>query len=87
MKCEKCGSKMTMQVLATIQAPAELTNNLTKKALQRKEVQILGVNWETADYICTNPNCGHVDDGYGNYVTNLKKENEMLKAKLKENGL
>jgi hypothetical protein len=41
----------------------------------------MGVLWETADFICTNPECGKVVDGYGNYVTNLKKEVERLKAK------
>ena len=39
------------------------------------------VLWETADFICTNPKCGKVLNGYGNYVTNLKKEVERLKAK------
>ena len=42
---------------------------------------LIGVLWETADFICTNPKCGKVLDGYGNYVTNLKKEVERLKAK------
>ena len=46
----------------------------------------MGVLWETADFICTNSKCGHVRDGYGNYVSNLKRENERLKSKLKEYG-
>lgn len=42
---------------------------------------LIGVLWDTADFICTNPKCGKVLDGYGNYVTNLKKEVERLKVK------
>ena len=42
---------------------------------------LMGVLWETADFICTNPECRKVLDGYGNYVTNLKKEVERLKSK------
>ena len=44
-------------------------------------MHLMGVMWETADFICTNPKCGKVLDGYGNYVTNLKKEVERLRAK------
>ena len=42
---------------------------------------LMGVLWETADFICTNPECRKVLDGYGNYVTSLKKEVERLKSK------
>ena len=41
----------------------------------------MGVLWETADFICTNPECRKVLDGYGNYVTSLEKEVERLKSK------
>ena len=70
-----------MQVQAVIQAPGELFHNLPKRNLRRKDVFFRGVLWETADFVCTNEKCGHVLDGYGNYVTNLKKEVERLKAK------
>lgn len=39
----------------------------------------MGVLWETADFICTNPECRNVLNGYGNYVTNLKREVERLR--------
>ena len=42
---------------------------------------LMGVLWETADFICTNPECRKVLDGYGNYVTSLEKEVERLKSK------
>lgn len=42
----------------------------------------LGVQWETADFICTNLSCQRVTDGYGNYVSKLKKENEQLKEEI-----
>jgi dihydroorotate dehydrogenase len=52
--------------------------------MQSKEFQILGVLWETADFICLNESCRHVTNGYGNYVTDLKKENERLKKLLEK---
>ena len=80
MKCERCGSDTQMQVQAVISAPSELIHQLSKQNLSRKDVCLMGVLWETADFICTNPHCGNVLNGYGNYVTNLKKEVERLKA-------
>jgi len=71
-----------MQVLAVISAPAELSHNFTKANLRRKDVYLMGVNWETANYICENPECRHVIDGYGNYVTNLEKERENVRTLL-----
>lgn len=82
MICPKCGSETTMQVQAVISAPGELAHQLSKQNLRRKDVQLLGVLWETADYVCTNWACAHVVTGYGNYVTKLEKENERLKAEL-----
>ena len=82
MKCIHCGSPTRMQVQATISAPGELNHQLSKTNLRRKDVHLIGVQWETADYICTNPKCQRVTDGYGNYVSNLKKENEQLKEAL-----
>ena len=69
-----------MHVQASLSAPGELTHRLTKANLRRGDVYLLGVNWETADYICTNAACGHVVSGYGNYVSNLEKEVAALKA-------
>lgn len=82
MKCPNCDSTMRMQTLAVISAPAELSHNLTKQNLRRKDVHLMGVLWETADYICENPECRHVTNGYGNYVTNLEKDNKVLRAAL-----
>ena len=81
MKCERCGSDTRIQVQAVISAPSELAHQFSKQNLRRKDVYLMGVLWETADFICTNPECGKVIDGYGNYVTNLKKEVEQWKAK------
>lgn len=80
MKCRKCGSATRMMVQTCITAPGELYRNLPKAAYRRKDVELSGVLWETADFICTSSECGHVTNGYGNYVTNLKKRNEGLEA-------
>lgn len=68
-----------MQVQAVISAPGELAHLFSKQNLRSKDVYLMGVLWETADYICINPDCRKVVNGYGNYVTNLKKEVERLK--------
>jgi hypothetical protein len=73
MKCLKCGSDTRMMVQTVITAPGDLFRNLPKAAYRRKDVELKGVLWETADFICTNPECQHVTDGYGNYVTGLAK--------------
>lgn len=86
MKCPKCGSDTRMMVQVVISAPGELNHRLSKKNLRHKDVYLQGVRWETADFICQNPDCRHVHNGYGNYVTNLIRENELLKDKLKEYG-
>lgn len=80
--CEICGSDdIRMQVQATISAPAELNHLFSKSNLRRKDVYLLGVNWETGDFLCSN--CGHiVIEGYGNYVSRLEKEVKELRKKL-----
>lgn len=78
MNCIYCGSGTRMQVQAVISAPGELAHQFSKKNLRSKEVYLMGVLWETADYICIEPNCGRVLDGYGNYVTGLKKRVKEL---------
>lgn len=85
-KCERCGSDTSMQVQAIISAPSSLMHGLSKRELRRKDVYFMGVLWETADHVCTNPKCRHVSHGYGNYVTNLRKEVERLKAKYEPEG-
>jgi hypothetical protein len=75
---------MRMQVQAVVSAPSDLLHGLSKRNLRRKDVYLMGVLWETADHICTNEKCSHVIDGYGNYVTNLKKQRDELLASLQE---
>lgn len=80
--CVKCGAPVRMQVQATISAPGELEHGLSKRNLRRADVYILGVMWETADFICTSEKCAHVDEAYGNYVTNLRKRVAELEAQI-----
>ena len=82
--CVKCGSKnVRIMGQATLSVPIELYGEFSKKNLRRKDCYLMGVNWETFDFICENPKCNHVVQAYGNYVSRLQKENEQLKAKLK----
>lgn len=83
-ECEKCGSPTKAMVMMQVCAPANMMHNFSKKNMRDKNFTIMGVMWETADYICTNEKCRHVTNGYGNYVTNLQKENELLKQKIKD---
>ena len=78
--CKHCGGPTRIQVQATLSAPAELSHNFSKTNLRRRDVYLLGVNWETADTICKN--CGTVVHAYGNYVSRLEKENTRLRAEL-----
>lgn len=80
--CPRCKSPMRMQVQATVSAPAKFERNLAKANLRRGDVYLLGVNWETADFICERPTCGHVTPGYGNYVTRMEREVAELQAQL-----
>lgn len=83
-KCTHCGSDGRIQVQAVIEAPAELAHQFSKTNMKRKDVFFRGVLWETMDFICGNPECGRIRDGYGNYVTNLQKENDELKKRIAE---
>lgn len=87
MKCERCGGSTRMQVQAVISAPGELAHKFSKKNLRRKDVHFIGVLWETADFICENTKCRHVLNGYGNYVTELKKEVERLRSLVSKGNL
>lgn len=69
-----------MQVQATISAPSSMYSNLTKSNLRKKEVHLTGVNWETADFMCNS--CGHMTNGYGNYVLKLEAEVEWLRKRI-----
>lgn len=76
--CPDCGKPMRMQVQATISAPAELMHKFSKSNIARKDVQLLGVNWETADRICVTQGCDTVIGGLGNYMTKLQKKERRL---------
>jgi len=78
--CENCGSETRIHVQAILSTPSSLEGQFSKSNLRRKDVYLMGVNWETSDYICEK--CGLVKNGYGNYVSNLKKENCELKKLL-----
>lgn len=78
MTCQRCGSTTRIQVQAVISAPEELSHQFSKRSLRRGDVQLMGVLWETADHICTDPKCGHVHSGYGNYVTRIRDERAAL---------
>ena len=79
--CSKCDSPTRIQVQAVISAPGNLFHLFSKQNLRQKDVYLMGVLWETTDIICTNPDCNHIDMGYGNYVTKLEKEVKRLKSK------
>ena len=66
MKCERCGHSTRMQVNVVISAPGELVHKFSKQNLRRGDVHLIGVLWETADFICTNPECGFVRNGHKN---------------------
>lgn len=76
--CPHCGSEGRIQVQAVISAPAALAHQFSKQNLRRADVHLMGVLWETMDFICGNEKCGRVTDGYGNYVTNLAKRVKEL---------
>jgi hypothetical protein len=81
-RCQKCGSKQRIMFQLVIAGPAEMYAHTRKADFRKKEVEIWGANWETCDFICTNPKCGHVVFNTGNFVTRLKKENELLKKEI-----
>lgn len=76
--CPKCGSNTTMMIQVTMVIPSEMTSQLSKKNIAKKEVQLWGVNWDSADHICTNPKCRFTVDGYGHYIKNLEKRVKFL---------
>jgi len=77
--CVKCGSTTTMQVQALLQAPGSSYHNIR---LSDSDVECLSVDWRTADFICHNPDCRYVDDGFGKLVKDLRSEIQELKRQL-----
>jgi len=84
LTCQHCGSKGRIMVQTVITAPSDLYRLFSKKNLRSKDVRTHGTLWETCDFICGNEACGRVTNGYGNYVTNMKKENDRLRGALKD---
>lgn len=81
-KCELCGSPVRIMLQTTIVIPGDLAHKMTKHAYRRKDVELWGCNWDCADFICTNPKCRKVTNGYGNYVKNLEQKVKELESKL-----
>jgi aspartate/tyrosine/aromatic aminotransferase len=80
--CEKCKShNMRIMGQCTLSAPAKLYSKFSKKNLRSKDVYLMGVNWETFDFICED--CGYTINNFGNYVTELKNKVKELEAKVK----
>lgn len=82
MTCGKCGSETRIMTQITISAPSRFYGKFSKKNLASKEVELLGASWEGTDFICTNPKCGFVVDGFGSYIKKLEKEVKELREKL-----
>lgn len=59
MNCPRCNSAITVQLNLIIVIPGELLHRVSKTALRRKDVQILGADWDRATYVCSQ--CDWVD--------------------------
>jgi len=81
MDCPKCGTEMRMHVQVIISAPSSMEGNFSKRNIRKKEVYLLGVKWETADYICKS--CGTIIPDCGNYVCELENKIQKLEKQLK----
>lgn len=62
MMCIQCGSEMIMQVQLYISCPSDLFLKIRKADLRKKDVQIIGANWDKARFICK---CGNMVNEYG----------------------
>ncbi|MEG1121261.1 MAG: hypothetical protein RSE62_03560 [Citrobacter sp.] len=71
-------------VQAVIVAPSTYRHEFSKKMMRDKNVHFSGVLWETADYICKDPDCRCVTNGYGNYVTRLRKKVDLQSVAMQE---
>ena len=81
IRCQHCDSEnVRIQGQATLSAPGELMHQFSKSNLRRKDVYLMGVNWETFDVICGD--CSRVTPAYGNYVSRMEKEVERLTARV-----
>lgn len=78
--CQKCGKPMTMMVQATIVAPADLSHQFSKANLRRKDVYLMGVSWDGADYLCADH--GLIIGGFGDRYRKMEQEVARAKAPL-----
>lgn len=84
LHCKHCGAEGIIQVNVLVQAPGRMYFNLPKAAFRRADVEILGIEWKTADFVCGNPKCGRVDSKMDSYVTMLEDRIKELELQLKE---
>ena len=82
MNCPKCNSPTRMDVDATISAPGELEHRFSKANIRRKDVYLIGVSWDAANFYCTNPECRYVYSGYTNHVYKLRTLSNELEGVL-----
>ena len=81
ISCQHCDSEnVRVQGQAILSAPGELMYQFSKSNLRRKDVYLMGVNWETFDVICSD--CNKVTGAYGNYVSRMEIENKNLTASI-----
>ena len=64
--------------------PSALMGALTAENLKNATVRVVGVNWETFDFMCSSEACRHHEHAYGNYISRLEDENKMLHQRMKE---
>ncbi len=57
MKCPNCGEELFANVKVIMNIPSSMVSLLSKKNIAKKEVQILGVYWDSAYYYCKNETC------------------------------
>lgn len=81
-KCPRCGSEGRIMGQVCVSAPSKNMYHLPKTVFRSKDIEIWGVLWETFEFICNK--CHYIEQAYGNYVTNLKKENEELKKEIEK---
>lgn len=56
MRCPTCKKGcLRVQVDLFLDVPAELMHGLSKAALRRREVRVMGANWPKARTYCDNP--------------------------------
>lgn len=60
MNCSKCEAPMDLQVSVHMKISADMENLLSKTNIRDKRVEILGVSWDKARYICPNIFCNYV---------------------------